>query len=193
MAFDPESAPLRLTHVLRDIWETLALSAQTPGHPWRTPVLATVARNSPTARIVVLRSANRRRRQLEFHTDSRSPKVEHLRKNPRLEWVFYDPKLQMQLRAQAKATLHEADSVSTAAWKRVPPASYLNYLQQKAPGSSLDRPSGNSPLDPRPHPAFTVVHATVTEWDWLWLHPKGHRRARFTWQDDRWHGEWIVP
>lgn len=185
--------PKRVESVLREIWATLESCTGSPGHAWRTPVLATQDPEGAAARIVVLRSASRRYRTLEFHTDSRSPKIAQLKKKPIVEWVFYDPTLQMQLRVRARAKIHSGDRIAADAWKRVPPSSYLNYLSSTPPGGDL------SVKDPPPsktepsHPAFAVVLTTADHVDWLWLHPQGHRRARFKWHLNRWVGAWVQP
>lgn len=185
--------PDRVDALLRELWDTLENCTQCPGNPWRVPALATCCGEHAAARIVVLRSASRRTRTLEFHTDARSPKISQLETHPNLGWLFYDPQLQMQLRIQAKATLHRHDAIAAAAWKRVPPSSYLNYLAATPPGMALG--SNPTPLNPAPlpHPAFAVVRTVAEHLDWLWLHPQGHRRAHFRWQSHRWIGEWIQP
>ncbi len=185
--------PNRLEAVLKELWTTLEECTNSPGHPWRTPVLATHAPDCATARIVVLRSATRRTRTLEFHTDSRSPKIEQIRRSPHVEWVLYHPSLQMQLRIQAQATVHCGDTIAAAAWKKVPPSSYLNYLANIPPGTALALPDSSPAETPLPHPAFAVVHTVAHQLDWLWLHPQGHIRARFQWQSHRWSGHWIQP
>ena len=194
MSFDPLAPPpSRLEGVLKALWANLEGCTRSPGHPWRTPVIATQAQDRASARIVVLRSAARRNRTLEFHTDSRSPKITQLQQNPVVEWVFYDPTLQMQVRARATARIHSGDRIAANAWKRVPPASYLNYLANTPPGSDLSPRDAASSQSQLSHPAFAVVLTKLDHLDWLWLHPKGHRRARFTWHLNRWVGEWIQP
>lgn len=194
MPFDNTAAPpARVEAVLKELWSTLEGCTKSPRHPWRTPVLATINSDCATARIVVLRSAERRTRTLEFHTDSRSPKIAQLQANPIVEWVFYDPTLQMQVRARAMASIHSGDRVAADAWKRVPPSSYLNYLATKPPGTDLGASQPTPPKSLLAHPAFAVVLTKVEHLDWLWLHPQGHRRAHFRWRPSRWAGVWIQP
>ncbi|MDW8443320.1 MAG: hypothetical protein RML45_02665 [Acetobacteraceae bacterium] len=62
-----------LAALLDDTWRGLVRAAADRRHPWRTPVLATVAADgAPNARTVVLRAVDPITRRLRLHTDRRS-------------------------------------------------------------------------------------------------------------------------
>ena len=56
------------------IWSLLARAVKDSTSPFHTPVLATVNKDAPEARTVVLRHADPMSRQITCHTDWRSPK-----------------------------------------------------------------------------------------------------------------------
>lgn len=196
MAFDPTQPVGTLPHLLSDLWQMLTDAVATPGHPWRTPVLVTGGSRSAAGRVVVLRNSSRATRLLEFHTDARSPKRSQLRQAGGVEWVFYHANLQLQLRVKAQAQVHVGDAVARRTWRRVPPASYLNYLHPVRPGAPIasKTPEAISLGSPeRPSPFFAVVRTEATHLDLLWLHPAGHRRAGWARNAGRWEGHWICP
>jgi len=174
------------------IWEGLGVALRSPGHPWRTPVLTT-AGDEGGGRVIVLRGASELSRELEFHTDIRSSKVEALRVSPRAGWVFYSAEWQVQLRVRARARLHVGDSVSSEAWDRVPEASRTSYSASQAPGTPVPHPYQGQYLQKTGRDNFAVVCTVVETLDWLWLNPSGHRRARWEWGGAGWSAEWLVP
>lgn len=196
MSFDPAAPVGTLDECFRALWQMLSEAQATPGHPWRTPVLVTRGSREVAGRVVVLRDVSQATRRLEFHTDARSPKRAHLQHARDVEWVFYHPTLQLQLRAQARATVHAGDAVARRTWRRVPPSSYLNYLQPIRPGAPLRTTKTTSDLagsPDQPSPFFAVVRTQVTRLDLLWLHPAGHRRAVWARPGSRWTGHWVCP
>jgi hypothetical protein len=74
-----------------------------------------------------------------------------------------------------------------------------DYLSPLPPGTPVAQPPSDgapepildSPLRDTPvaRGAFAVIEAQVLSWDWLELHPQGHRRARF----DPAGGCWLQP
>ena len=184
----------RLPALRRRIWRWLAAAPRDLADSWRTAALATADPEGPHVRIVIVRAVRPRLRELEFHTDSRSLKVEQIRKSPDVEWLFYDPAEKLQLRAAGKSTIHIADAVVRAVWEKVPALSRANYLQLCHPGKILGRlRSIRSGLPASSEPHFAVVITRVERFDWLWLHPEGHRRASFKWHRGRWSANWLGP
>src|SRR5262245_57476455 len=98
-----------LATLREEIWRRLAAAPANPAAPFRLPSLATVRAGFSTTRIVVLRRVNEAVRELEFHTDIRSPKIRDLRACPRVEWLFHDPAARVQVRAVARAAIHFQD------------------------------------------------------------------------------------
>lgn len=177
-----------------EIWAGLVWASQRPGEPWRLPALATLGEAGPEVRTVVLREVIPSLRRLVAWTDSRSPKVGELRRDSRAQWLFHDPPNGLQLRAVSAVQIHQDDEVARMAWAAVPPPNRTNYLGKEAPGTVLSRPVSDRPRGNADVPShFAVIVATVHEFDWLWLDPAGHRRARLRWVGERWVGDWLVP
>lgn len=181
-----------LGDVLDGGWRWLALASRTPGHPLRTPVVAT-AGDDGGARVVVLRGVDAVAGELEFHTDARSPKAMALRRSPAMTWVFYDASTGVQWRARGEGRLHVGDDVWRAAWERVPAASRANYGVDAAPGTALGAPL--EAVDFRDvGPAHFLVVRCRLEWlDGLWLRPVGNLRAQWVRDGAGWRGQWVAP
>ena len=181
-----------LDAILESGWRAWADAARTPGHPFRTPVVAT-AGDDGDARVVVLRAVDRDAAELEFHTDARSPKVEALRRSPRLTWVFHDPAGGVQWRVRGHARLHVGDEAWRSAWERVPPPSRASYACPAAPGTVVRAPmeaidfAGPGPRH------FMVVRCHAERMDWLGLRPEGNLRAIWTREGNSWKGDWVAP
>lgn len=182
-----------LEAVQTEVWRQLALSVRDKSHPWRTPVLATRDGESVDARTVVLREVNADQRQVLFYTDPRAGKVRQLLVQPQAVLVLWSPQLGWQLRARVVLTLQTTGLDVTSRWARVQlsPASQ-DYLSRRPPGARLADISTTSKDEggEMPHPEqdvfFGVITAKITSFDWLELHPQGHRRARFDMEGAYW-------
>ena len=175
-----------LDAVLAEVWRQLALAVHDKTHAWRTPVLATRDGEAVDARTVALREVNADQRQVLFYTDPRAGKVRQLLAQPQAVLVLWSPQLGWQLRARVTLTLQTTGLDVTSRWARVKlsPASQ-DYLSQHPPGVRFGDVS-TTPKDEAtelPHPEhdifFGVITAQISSFDWLELHPQGHRRARF--------------
>ncbi|MEJ2522996.1 MAG: pyridoxamine 5'-phosphate oxidase family protein [Gammaproteobacteria bacterium] len=194
---DPEA-------LLNEIWRRLEAGVASASHAFHTAALATADGGGPDARTVVLRRAEPGLRRICCHTDLRSRKVEQLGRQSAAAWIFYDPEERVQLRARGPVTLHADDDLAQAQWEASQPGSRRCYLSAGGPGSALDAPGSGLPeslLDRRPSEAesapgrvhFAVLACELTELDWLALDSRGHRRARFRWDDGAWQHAWITP
>lgn len=166
----------------------LHAGATTPTHPFRWPVLSTVAADGgPDSRIVVLRRFDPDGRLLVFHTDVRSPKVADLRRDSRCGFLFYDPDDRLQVRVRATAAVHHADDFARREFDALPGHNRATYASAGLPGA--DEPA-DAPFDYPPKPPadeavafghFVAVACVIERADTLELHPSGHRRAVFEW------------
>jgi pyridoxamine 5'-phosphate oxidase len=174
------------------LWRELAGCVADRRHPWRTPVLATVAGSGDMAgadaRIVVLREVRQDTRELLLYTDDRSDKATQARAHPQGTLVMWSPALSWQLRCRVHLRVEDSGIAVTSRWARIrTSAAAHDYLSPLPPGAPLDMVAG--PAARREHFAvITATVATVTEMDWLELHPDGHRRASFSPQ-----GRWLQP
>ena len=189
-----------LSQVLVAAFEVLASGAQDRRSAFHTPVFASLGLDGrPLSRVIVLRAFDPEQRSLRFHTDLRTHKVEQIRHDPRVSLTFYDPALKLQIRCEGQAHLHHHDDVSAKAWEASQRMSKVCYGTAPAPGQVIGQADDFAlPDDPGEIAAgqenFCAVVTQVTTLEWLWLGFRGHRRARFIW-DDNGHvdGVWLVP
>lgn len=181
-----------LAALLDDTWRGLVRAAADRRHPWRTPVLATVAADgAPNARTVVLRAADPATRTLRLHTDRRSAKAAELARDPRVTLVFWDPRARVQLRLRGRAeVLHEGPEHARA-WAATPPAARRDYATRLPPGTPIaareDVAHGDGAAN------FAVIRVRVMTIDRLALAAEGHLRAGFAWEGDEPRATWLVP
>lgn len=198
-----------LDEIASDIWLRLGAGRDDRRSPMRLPVIATVdEQGTPRARTVVLRHVDRNTHTIGFHTDARSPKLQHLQRLPpstkfAIAWVFYDPEAKIQIRAETGARVHVGDDVARAVWDETPDYSRACYMVAQPPSSVL--PTALDPADAvvtgsPPHdrserlgwPNFAVVRCEVRRFEWLSLAASGHRRAQFQ-PGDAASARWLVP
>jgi hypothetical protein len=200
-----------LNAILDSVWRELQRAPADPGHPWRTPALATVdsgtpPKDEPDVRIVVLRRCEPDHPRLTAWTDLRAPKVRQLRAEPRAVWLFYDPAARIQVRAYAACRILSAGPIWEREWEVCPPLNRSSYLGPYAPGTRLASCDPNRPEEFRSRPPtreesergrtqFGVIAAQVLRLDWLRLDERGHQRARFAWTNpgEPARADWIAP
>ena len=111
-----------LLSILNGIWQRLAKAVDDRPDPWRLPVLCTQGLNGPSARTMVMRSADAEGRVLTAQTDIRSTKIPGFRKDPRVAWLFFDPAKQEQVRATGRAVIHHDDDITRHGESNLVPA-----------------------------------------------------------------------
>ncbi len=195
---------------LQRAFDMLARGAKNRRSPFHTPVFATQGGQfGVDARTVVLREFVADRRRLRFHTDTRTQKCAHVTDKSNGLFVFYDPGARIQLRAYGPCSLHMDDQVADDAWAQSQHFSRRCYMAPEGPGSLATGPTSGLPeavegrvpteeetLAGRPH--FSVMLTTITSLDWLFLAHDGHRRARFSWDQEgdgtgSCRKEWLIP
>jgi len=141
------------------------------------------ADGQPDARTVVLRHVDPLRREIRFHSDIRSPKVQALHTSPRVALHWYDPALRVQVRVAAVAAIHHGDTVATAAWTASQTMSRAMYTTAVAPGDTLDAfpegPAAPVADDDTGLERFAVISCRFDTVELLSLHAAGHQRVRF--------------
>lgn len=170
-------------------------AAGTNRHPFHLFTLATADETgAPEARTVVLRRFLGHEREVWFHTDFRSPKVAHLRRDSRVSLLWYDPQSRVQIRIPARAKLHHLDEKAKQAWDKSLPMTRSCYgdlqgpgeILVGGPGAILSKGSGVEPLhqgeasrEESGWGNFVAVCCHFDQLDLLLLKVAGHQRARF--------------
>jgi pyridoxamine 5'-phosphate oxidase len=169
------------------IWQAmaadLAAAVASARHPLHLLTVATVdAAGGPHARTVVLRGFDAACREVRFHTDIRSPKVEQIGADRRVALHWYDATRRLQIRIAAWATAHHGDAIAAAAWHASQPMSRACYTTSEPPGTSLEAflPAPPPPAadDDRGLASFAVVCCRFDTIELLVLHASGHERIR---------------
>jgi pyridoxamine 5'-phosphate oxidase len=174
-----------LASIEAEVWAELERASADKAHPWRTPVLATVAGDAADARTVVLREIDLRARQLLLYSDERAGKVVQLLKHPNGTLVMWSPKLGWQLRCRVRLALEMSGLAASSRWARIKlsPAAQ-DYLSPLPPGTPLpDAAPVHAAVD---REYFSIISAEVISVDWLELRAEGHRRALFDENGARW-------
>ena len=153
---------------------------------------------APRVRTVVNRGYNPDTREVRFHTDRRSPKLQEIKAEPRVAVQLYDPKAKIQLRLDTRATFHESGPLRDEAWEATRPFSRACYRVEVAPSMAVAEPSQvtfASDEDPdEGFDNFVPVTLRIYAMECLYLAHQGHRRARFTWDEsDIIQATWLVP
>ena len=194
-----------LFRIFEDCWTELQRAVDDRSSGWRLPVLATAEASACRQRVVVLRAVDARPRTLFAHTDVRSAKVESIRQQSLVSWLFYDVRLQSQLQLQGTATIHTDDETADRFWQSEPESSLRGYLAPHAPGVVSSTADVNLPYDVRgriPHrdelaagrQNFAVISCVVHAAEWLLLRQSGNLRARFACENPgQLTAEWVYP
>lgn len=181
MTNTPENISLPPENLVTRVWQELIRATKDRHHNWKTPALASMARNgSPQVRTIVLRQANQDCWTLDAFTDLRSAKCEELSYCHKAQLVFWSKRLRWQLRVSVNATVHHDGDLVKQAWARVGQSKVSrDYLSVQAPGNEIksspiiEALSLNSPN----HHHLGVLRFHVTSMDWLALGSESHCRA----------------
>jgi pyridoxamine 5'-phosphate oxidase len=183
--------------ILSLVWERLVAAPDQLDAPWRLGVFGSVDDHEHCAlRTVVLRHVAPALRQLVFHTDRRSPKLDQLARRPQGAWLFYDPIERVQLRITGPTMIDTEGPFADARWQATSLEGRRMYLAPVAPGTPQPGPFVNLPDSVRHRMPilaeseagrghFAAVTTTVETLDWYDLHPSGHLRVSYTWPQGR--------
>lgn len=186
-------------------WALLENGSRSPKEAFYTGTLGTITGRGIGLRTVVLREAFPGSRITICYSDKRAGKVEEIRQQDAVSWLFWDDQTKVQLRLNGRAAIHTDDGISARHWDRTTPGNRRSYMALPAPGSVQPFPGSGLPegLDSR-EPAgeeiaagrenFAVIVTRVDRLEWLWLGKGGHRRASFQYEGNRCTAAcWLVP
>lgn len=159
-------------------------------HPYRSMMLATHA-TFPEVRTVVKRDFDFDKRLITFYTDRRTPKCDQISKNSKVSLLLYHPKKKLQLRIYATATLLSTDHAKhKKALNQISNSKSKNdYLTKHTPGTSLT--DGQVLFGVTLH--LAVVELLISSMDIVLLSDQGHQRNRYTFHNEQWKEEMLVP
>lgn len=197
--------PVSHGDILKKIWKHLDLGTLDRKHPFHTPVFGTVAKGcAPNLRVVVLRRFWRKPPQLAFHTHIGSPKINEIKANPNVFWLFYHVEEKLQLRIKGTAEVHVEDDLKEEQWLASSFFSRRCYTGE-APTQISKKPTSGLPEDltdrePTKEESeagrgnFAVITSTIDSIDCFELDFQGNRRSLFRWNSK---GEierkWLTP
>lgn len=190
--------------ILKKIWKHLDLGVIDRRHPFHTPVFGTQNGSAPELRVVVLRRFWRNPARLAFHTHRGAPKIEQIRENSLVTWLFYHPAENFQARIKAIAEVHTDDDLAAEQWDATGLFSRRCYIGE-ASSQVSKKPTHGMPdeiTDREPtreeseqgRANFAVISSKIVEIDCLELDFRGHRRSLFSWNENgELERKWLTP
>ena len=191
-----------LEEIQNKYWSMLDDAVTNRGSPFRIPVFMCANQDEIDGRIVVLRKTDRKNNLLQFHTDLRSPKVKILKNNNKASLLFYDKEEKIQLRVKVNCEINNQNFITEESWKKTQHISRRCYLTDSPPGTISENPTSGmiSQLEDfdytmeqseEGYKNFTVIKCKIKSAEWLYLAAKGHRRAKFDFENNK--NSWLVP
>ena len=108
---------------------------------------STINQDVPETRTVVLRGFEKSPFRLQFNTDKRSPKINHLSNNCNCSAMFYDKIRKVQLRFKCEVSIHYDNDISKIAWNKTALQSRKCYMAPFNPSSRIESWHPNIPID----------------------------------------------
>lgn len=186
--------PISHGEILKKVWKHLDLGTLQRGHPFHTPVLATICDDAPESRVVILRRFWRKNpRALAFHTHVGAPKIAEIKSNPKVSFTFYHPPEKLQVRIKGFAEIHTSGALHEEQWLATEFFSRRSYVGE-SPTTVKEKPTSGLPAEitnrnPTKEESeagkanFVVVTSTIDQIDCLELDVRGNRRSLFVWTD----------
>ncbi len=176
---------------LQEVKQELQKGASKKDHPFRYFTLATVGLDQVARlRTIVMRKIEDDLR-ITFFTDSRSKKMIHLQENKKVGLLFYNARNLMQIRIEGMAKVIRDAETKEKYWKGMSKSAKKEYTAAAAPGTTMASLGHIEYLEDHDH--FCVVEITPYKIEYLKLQRPPHIRVRYSWEVDRWEGEFIVP
>jgi len=181
--------------LLQQIWASIQTGVCDRHHGFHTPVVGTIGLDgSPQVRTIVLRACDPVEQTITFHTDSRSPKLDELRRDPRLAWTLYDFGSRVQLRLQTHATIQANNDFAKSRWDASHPNSRECYRVAIGSSAPIQTPEEAARFIPDGYENFAVVVGQIRSIEYLLLHHDGHRRLRYQLSEQNPPTvQWLVP
>ena len=170
-------------------WAQISRGKADKKSPARYPTFVTSCSDDfPNARTLVMRRSDRKKSQIEFHTDTASSKMLDLKENPRAAIHIWLPKVQLQIQMNVAVEV-KVGEITIPNWRDIPINSRIAYGTIPSPGSVLGSPLAydHAPNQKR----FAVLICHIQSIQLLLLGVK-HIRAFYK-KTTNWQGEWLSP
>ena len=175
--------------ILKLEWGNIDLGIQKAKHDYHSFVLSTISKNGPDSRTVILRDFDKDKPAIWFHSDKRSKKILHLKKDERVSALFYDKSRKVQLRINGIANVEEDIKTNKKIWALMRPESKVCYMGPYAPSQRTNQFEPNT-LEKSAHKIneedenlglsrFCRIGIQIKKIDWLKLDYRGHQRLEF--------------
>ena len=173
-------------------------------HPYRIFSLATIDKNMPNLRTVVLRDFSLENNYFDCHSDLRSPKIKQLEKNKEFSALFYSSDEKIQLRFKGAVEIFYKNFTTKQRWDNITPSSKRCYMGPYSPSDILEEYHPNIPdnvqfQDPTDQDSisgynnFVIIRCHFYEIDFLKLKYSGHQRCMFTFDKENINVSWVAP
>ena len=193
-----------LNKVYLKIWDLLDKGLKNRDAPFHIPVFISSDKDKVDGRIVVLRGVDEKEKKIWFHSDIRSNKIEKLKNNPDVAFLFYDKSEKIQLRISGSTKINYQNNTTQNSWQKTAHLSRQCYLGNKAPGADVSTPTSGltSEVDNLKYTIeeseigyknFCVIETYIKSIEWLYLAAKGHRRAYFDLNKKQLEKKWLIP
>jgi len=125
-----------LPEIKQIIFDLLKRAASDTKSAFRFITLATIDKDIPNLRTVVLRKFDEEERILSIYTDYRSNKIEELTSNNKATILAYDKGHRTQIKLIGEAHVHHQNDMVLRHWKQMQGGKEA-YNTTKAPGSEV--------------------------------------------------------
>jgi len=157
--------------------------------PARHPTFLTSSADGfPKARTLVMRRSDRKNNQIEFHTDTASSKMLHLKKNPLAGIHIWIPKVLLQIQMEVVVEIKVGD-ITIPYWNNIPTNSRVTYGTIPSPGNVIESPNAYDHAPDQKRFAVLVCHIETIQ---LLLLGVKHIRANYR-KINNWQGDWLSP
>ena len=179
----------KLDDFLNFAWTQISRGKVDKKSPARQPTFVTSNSDGfPKARTLVMRRSDRKRNEIEFHTDTTSSKMFALEENARAGIHIWLPKVQLQIQMDVDVEVKVGD-ITIPNWREIPTNSRVAYGTIPSPGSVIASPLAYDHAPDQKRFAVLVCHIELIQ---LLLLGNKHIRAQYKKATD-WQGEWLSP
>lgn len=174
-----------------ETWRELEAGVKVKDHPFRVCTLATFeSANHIKQRVVNLREVTRDNTLL-FYTDSRSGKIDQIKKNSNASALFYNQNIYLQVFVRGIITIHENNDLWQDHFFNIEGRSVHDYNTKYAPGKKIKNPLEVIRTE---NINFAVLEMVPHSIEYLKLRAEPNRlRALFNKKDGVWEKTFLIP